>query len=182
MKRFLAVLMTLLVMVGGSCSAWANGTPSALKTTCWDGYAKPYVDYAYDYWYPYVMELYNYLHTTIVTHKELAAFVGLLILYLPKQGSAYTLDNPHLSDLVRGSMNTTITSTGFASTQLGYREHIQFLIRFFWEDNPDIELLLLLIVLLIDLSQKRQKYLVQLGTSFHSHYHGRVSGRYMNLE
>ncbi|MCD6534159.1 MAG: extracellular solute-binding protein [Deltaproteobacteria bacterium] len=44
MKRFLAVLMTLLVMVGGSCSAWADGNKSELNITCWDGYAKPYVD------------------------------------------------------------------------------------------------------------------------------------------
>ena len=43
MKRFLAIFIALMLIVGGG-SAWVESEKAELKITCWDGYAKPYVD------------------------------------------------------------------------------------------------------------------------------------------
>ena len=43
---------------------------------------KYYLKLAYDYIYPYAIELYNYLYNLIIENKPLAITIGLIILYL----------------------------------------------------------------------------------------------------
>lgn len=43
MGKVLAVIIALMLIVGGGW-AWAGGEKSELRITCWEGYAKPYVN------------------------------------------------------------------------------------------------------------------------------------------
>lgn len=124
---------------------------------------KDHIKIAYDYCYPYVIELYNYLYSIILSNKPLFIVIGLIVLYLSIKSRRLIKLKKKKFKRARLAKSKKFYNTGFRF-EINQSDVIKIKIRFSdYCDKSGMHYCYLFNIKLLGLEFLRAKYIDQKG-------------------